>query len=207
MKKTRTYLNILFIIILAIQSYTLADTDTSSQENMSWLDNGQIRLGANLDIGGSITYLADVNTKENLINGYDWGRQIQMSFYCGPIPFVPKGKQVKEAWKGLGWNPIQSGDCFGHRSKVLEHTNNGTTLYVRCIPMHWPLNNVPGQCTFECWYTLDGRTVKVRCRLNNQRDDKTQYPGRSQELPAVYTNGPWHKLMTYTDDKDRKSVV
>lgn len=199
MQKAHTYLNLCFVITLFIITYTFADTP--SKQNMSWLDNGQIRLGANLDIGGSITYLADTNTKENLINSFDWGRQVQMSFYSGPNPFIPEGKQLQEAWKGLGWNPIQSGDCFGHRSKIIEHTNDGTTLYVKCIPMHWPLNNVPGQCTFECWYTLDGRAVKVRSRLNNRRDDKIQYAGRDQELPAVYTNGPWHKLITYTGDK------
>jgi hypothetical protein len=32
----------------------------------------------------------------------------------------------------------------------------------------------------------------------NAREDHTQYEGRGQELPAVYTNGPWYRLMTYT---------
>lgn len=172
--------------------------DAVPKDTMSWLDNGEIRLGADLNIGGSITWLADAKTGENLINSHDWGRQIQMSFYAGPVPFVPDGKEAAEGWKSLGWNPIQSGDCFGNRAKVLEHRNDGSTLYVKCIPLHWPLNNVPAQCTFECWYTLDGRTVQVRSRLNNLRDDHTQYPARMQELPAVYTNAPWHKLMTYT---------
>jgi len=167
---------------------------------MSWLDNGQIRLGADLLIGGSITYLADCNDKTNLINSADWGRQVQMSFYSGPNPYVPEGAVVNERWKNLGWNPIQSGDFFGFRSTVLEHTNDGTTLYVKCVPMHWPLKNVPGECTFECWFRLDGRAVIVRSRLNNNRADKTQYDARSQELPAVYTNAPYHKLMTYTGE-------
>jgi len=29
----------------------------------------------------------------------------------------------------------------------------------------------------------------------------TQYAARTQEMPAVYTNGPYHRLMTYTGDK------
>ena len=171
-----------------------------SDSNMSFLDNGEIRLGVDLSIGGSVTYLADSKKRENVINSHDWGRQVQMSFYSGPIPFEPEGKTVNQQWKPLGWNPIQSGDCFGNRSKVLEHKNNGKEIYVRCIPMHWPAKNVPGQCTFEAWYRLEGRAVRVRSRLNNARDDKTQYPGRGQEQPAVYTNGPWHRLFTYDSD-------
>jgi hypothetical protein len=167
-------------------------------ERMSWLDNGQIRLGADLTIGGAITFLADSDRKTNVINSHDWGRQVQMSFYSGPTPFEPDGKKPRPSWAGLGWNPIQSGDCYGHQSQVVDHRNDGREIYVKCIPMHWPLNDQPGQCTFECWYRLEGRTVQVRSRLNNARSDTTQYAARSQELPAVYTNGPYHKLMTYT---------
>jgi hypothetical protein len=168
---------------------------------MSWLDNGRLRLGIDLSLGGSITWLAEVRTGQNMINSYDRGRQIQMSFYSGPVPFVPQGATVSPHWKSLGWNPIQSGDCHAHRSRVVEHRNDGQTLYVRCVPMQWPLNNVPGECEFECWFRLDGATVQARSRLTNRREDRTQYAGRLQELPAVYTNGPWYKLVSYLGDK------
>jgi len=182
-----------------------AAADRNALENepsrMSWLDNGQIRLGVDLSIGGAITYLADAQAEVNMINSHDWGRQLQMSFYSGPSPFVPEGATVSPHWKGLGWNPIQSGDCFGYRSRVTEHRNDGKTLYVRSVPMHWPLKNVPGQCEFECWLRLEGPTVQATSRLTNHRSDRTQYPARSQELPAVYTNGPWYKLVSYLGDK------
>ncbi|MBI3921121.1 MAG: hypothetical protein HY318_06865 [Armatimonadetes bacterium] len=168
---------------------------------MSYLDNGSIRIGVNLDLGGAITYLSESKGQLNLINSHDWGRQIQMSHYSGPVPFAPNGKQPSQVWAGLGWNPIQSGDCYGNKSKVIDHRNDGKTLYVKCIPMQWPLNNEPGECTFECWITLDGKTARVRSRLNNARTDETQYSGRDQELPAIYTNGPWYRLMTYTGER------
>lgn len=167
---------------------------------MGYLDNGQIRLGVNLELGGAITFLAPAGG-ENLINSYDFGRQIQMSHYCGPHPFAPNGKKPLKEWAGLGWNPIQSGDCFGNRSRVLDYKNDGKTIYVRCIPMQWPLNDEPGECTFECWIKLRGNTAEVRSRLNNHRSDPTQYSACGQELPAVYTNGPWYRLMTYTGDR------
>jgi len=163
-------------------------------DRMEFLDNGTLKLGINLDLGGSITYLSKSGSSENLVNSWDWGRQIQQSYYAGPIPFGNPAPQ----WKGLGWNPIQSGDHFKNRSKILEQRNDGKELYVKNIPMIWPVDNVPAECTFETWITLDANTARVRCRLVNARSDKTQYHPRSQELPAVYTNGKFWKLMTYT---------
>jgi len=192
---------LLFLTMIAITLPASAADKKMTNDQMSWLDNGQVRLGVDLSIGGAITYLADARTKVNMINSHDWGRQIQMSFYSGPVPFVPPDAQVRESWKKLGWNPIQSGDCYGNRSRVIEHSNDGKTIHVKCIPMHWPLKNVPGKCTFECWFKLEGPAIRVKSRLNNARNDKKQYPGRSQELPAVYTNGPWYKLVTYLGDK------
>jgi len=178
-----------------------AKPDPKRFSGMSFLDNGTIRLGVDLDIGGAITYLADSKKRVNVINSYDWGRQVQMSFYSGPVPFAPGGKKPADHWRKLGWNPIQSGDYKGFRSKVIAHSNDGKTIYVKCTPMQWPLDNVPGECTFECRLSLEGKTVRAWSRLNNARADKTQYTGRSQELPAVYTNGPLHRLMSYVGDK------
>lgn len=171
------------------------------ESRMSWLDNGTLRLGVDLSIGGAITYLAESSAGINMINSHDWGRQIQMSFYSGPNPYLPEGATVNEAWKQLGWNPIQSGDCYGFRSRVLEHRNDGSSVYVRCVPQQWPLKNVPGECTFEGWFRLEGNTVVARSRISNARSDRTQYAARHQELPAVYTNGPWYKLVSYLGDQ------
>jgi len=170
---------------------------------MSYLDNGVIRLGVDLNLGGAITYLSPSGTgrETNVINSADWGRQVQLSYYSGPVPYHPPGTRLAPSWQGLGWNPIQSGDFYGHTSRMLETTNDGRSLYIHCVPMHWPLDNVPGECDCEVWLSLDGAVVKARCRLNNHRDDHTAYPGRNQELPAVYVNGPFYRLMTYRGAK------
>ena len=181
-----------FLAVLAVFSPSLT--------GIKFLDNGQIRLGVDLDKGGSIVYLAK-RQGPNLINGADLGRQIQMSFYSGPAPFTPNGKQPSKDWAGLGWNPIQTGDCYHHPSRTLEFKSHGHSLYLKCIPMQWPLDNEPGECTFEAWISLDGNAVRVQNRLLNHRADTTQYPARGQELPAIYTNGPWYRLMSYTGDK------
>jgi hypothetical protein len=180
-------------------------------ERMSFIANEYIKVGIDLNLGGAITYLADPKKGESLINNADWGRQVQMSFYSGPVPYEPDGKKSHPAWTFIGWNPIQSGDVAGHKSRVLDHKNTGKTLYVKSIPMHWPLDSVPGECVYECWLSLDKNAVKVTSRIVNNRPDKTQYPARDQELPAVYTNVPWHRLITYQGDRpftrDTLSVI
>lgn len=170
-------------------------------DRVGYLDNGRIRLGVDLDLGGAITYLSRSGSDKNVVNSEDWGREIQMSHYSGPVPFVPHGKQPNATWAGLGWNPIQSGDAFGNRSKVVEYRNDGRSIFIKCIPMQWPLNNEPGECTYECTIRLDGQAVDVAARVRNARLDRTQYEGRGQELPAIYTNGPWYRLVTYTGGK------
>ncbi len=110
-------------------------------------------------------------------------------------------KKPAAHWAHLGWNPIQSGDDFGNGSRVIEHRGNGGSLYVKCIPQQWPLNDVPGECTFECWLELEGAAVKMRCRFKNERTDHTQYDARPQELPAVYLNAPFHRVLSYTGDR------
>jgi len=187
--------------MVPLASYAETTSNDPLGEKMSYLDNGNIRLGINLELGGSITYLADAKKRINIINNHDLGRQIQMSFYSGPNPFKPNGKEPSKTWASLGWNPIQTGDYAGNRSRVTQHSNDGKLLYVKCIPMQWPLDNEPGECTFETWIRLKDNTVSVRSRINNHRSDRAQYRGRGQELPAVYTNGPWYRLMSYAGDK------
>jgi hypothetical protein len=185
-------------LVITLTACSLEAVSSSARaERMSFLDNGNIKIGVDLHIGGTITFLARSQAGENLINSHDLGRQIQQSYYSGPSPF---GKP-HPAWKNWGWNPIGSGDVYGHGARVLEHRNDGTTLYVKTIPMQWALNNVPGECTFETWITLDGHTARVRNKLVNQRPDQTQYPAQGQELPAVYTIGKLHRLFSYTGDR------
>jgi hypothetical protein len=171
------------------------------EPQMSYLDNGTLKIGVNLNAGGAITYLSKSGDSTNIVNNWDWGRQIQMSHYSGPVPFTPNGKKPAPQWAGLGWNPVQAGDHFKNPSKVLVHRNDGKTLYIKCVPMQYALNNVPAECTFECWITLQGSAAQIRSRMVVNRPDTMQYPARNQELPAVYTIGSLYKLMSYTGDK------
>lgn len=171
------------------------------EPRMSYLDNGVIRVGMDLSLGGAVTFLESKARPGNLINSADLGRQIQMSHYSGPWPYAPEGKAPRKDWAGLGWNPIQTGDCYMHPSRVLEHRNDGEELYIRCVPMQWPLENVPGDCEFETWSRLDGAMLRMRFRCTNRRADRTFYRPCPQELPAMYTISKLSRLMSYTGER------
>jgi hypothetical protein len=170
---------------------------TSAEPRMSWLGNGTIKVGVDLNLGGAITWLSEAEG-ENRVNNFDHGRQIQLSYFSGPVPFETDGQKAAEHWRHLGWNPIQAGDDFRNGSEVVEHRNDGSELYVKCIPLQWPLNRVPGECFLESWLRLEGRVLLAQARLTMARSDTTQYPARLQELPALYANAAYHRVVSYT---------
>lgn len=174
------------------------------KESIRYLENARVKLGLNMMLGGAVTYLEDkINNSGNMINSFDWGRQIQLSYYSGPRPFIgPNGERPSESWAGLGWNPIQSGDCGGYRSQVLSFDQiNSSTVVLRTRPQLWPHNGIPAECIFECKYTLIDNGFTLEATIINNRSDKTQYQGCHQETPALYTNAPWYKLVSYLGDR------
>ena len=184
-----------------------ANTHVQAQvpcEQDPYLDDGVVRVGVDPEAGGAISWLGPSGTGENLVNTFDLGRYIQQSYYSGPTPFLPTGALANPGWPSWPWNPIQAGDSFGNRASVTAMANDGTTLYVAAVPLHWALDGVAGEATMEQWITLDPSTpgvVHVANLLRNRRTDGTdQHPGRDQELPAVYTNDPYVRVVTYTGD-------
>ncbi len=165
-----------------------------AQGTMRYLDNGQVRVGIDLAMGGAITYLSLSGSSRNIVNSHDPGREIQQSYYSGPNNF---GWWSGQPWP---WNPISVGDQWGNYSQVLDFQTDGTTLYTKIIPMQWGGSDpagIPGDCTFENWVTLDANVVHVCNRLNNARSDRNWYGAYQQELPAVYTIGQLYRLWTY----------
>jgi uncharacterized repeat protein (TIGR01451 family) len=175
------------IAVASCVAATLATVRLADATSMSYLDNGVIRLGVDLDKGGTITYLAASGPAGvNVINSHDFGRGVQQSYYAQPVnPGDPP------------WNPNAAGDSYGNISPVLEQSNDGQTIYTKTTPLQGPLNNVPCECTIEQWITLDGNSVQVHNRLTNARSNHTQYDAYGQHEPNVSTNGTFWRLFTY----------
>lgn len=184
---------------LALLVHLLAALQAGATDDVRYLETERIRLGVDTTLGGAVTFLEDRKAGGgNMINSHDWGRQIQMSYYSGPVPYIgPKGEKPHEHWAKLGWNPIQSGSVGSVKSKLLSvEQPDARSLRVRCTPMQWPHFDVPGDCTFEATYRLvEENVVEMSARILNQRTDKTPYAARRQEMPALYTNGPWYRLV------------
>ena len=161
------------------------------------IENDQIRVGINPNFGGAITYLAFKNTHgdsvstDNMVNNPDLGRQIQIALYSGPADY--------HGYPGLGWDPIQAGDDFGHPSQVLALERQTNSLYAKTIPKQFGVNNEPGEATIEHWIRLEGNIVKVHAKVVMLRSDHTQYEARQQEFPCVYLNGDYHNMWFYRD--------
>ena len=173
---------------------------TQTPSNRIFIENKRVRLGIDLNLGGSIVYLAETGG-QNMVNNYDTGRQIQTALYSGPVPYTTNGKSPPAAWPYLGWNPVQSGDYYNHSSRVLDYKQDSTHLYVKTIPMQWPFNNEPAECVMEHWIELKDNVVQVRSRSVLSRPDTTQYDARPQEVPAMYLNAPYARLVAYEGDQ------
>lgn len=183
--------------LVAVALILIFSTVALASEPAGMLDNGTIRVGVDLKHGGSISFLADSKTLQNIVNIHDFGRYIGQSYYSGPRPFG----RPHTKWLNWPWNPVSGGDVYGHPGKVLEYSNDGRTLYVKTLPMQWALDSVYCKCTFETWISLQGAVVHVRNRLVNNRSDQTLYPAFNQELPAVYTVGTLFRIVSYTGSR------
>ncbi|MGF7215594.1 hypothetical protein GGR92_001734 [Spirosoma lacussanchae] len=174
---------------------------TPSPQKRLFLGNDKLRVGIDLNAGGAITYLAEAGSSENMVNNVDLGRQIQTSIYSGPFPYSINGKQPVEKWKYLGWNPVQTGDVFNNPARIVSYQQDQNRIYVKSVPLIWPLLNEPADCSMEHWYEIQNNTVRVRCRITVNRADTTQYQARTQETPCVYLNGPWYRIVTYEGEQ------
>jgi len=189
-----------WVLLLAV-SYTDAAVGYGTPGLSSALDNGTIKVGIDLNAGGSISYLSPSGSSYNLVNIRDKGRYVQQSYYAGQdLDRTSQGQN--RMWSPWPWNPIQAGDSYGDSAPVAAFRNDGRTIYVRTRPLLWDMWREQCQCNFETWTTLEGRTVQVRNKLTTFRtDSRWSVVTRSQELPAVYAIADLNRELSYTGDK------
>ena len=162
---------------------------------IGYLDNGTVKIGVDLAYGGAVTYFSKSNSTVNTVNNSDHGRQMQWAVYSGPDNFSQNSPD--DMWKTLGWNPIEAGDCKNNAPSIITYANNGTTIYTKLQPYHWPLLTTYAECYFEKWITLDGNAARVHFRFTSFRSDQTVYYERRQELPCLYTHPQYNRHVFY----------
>jgi len=90
---------------------------------------------------------------------------------------------MKPEWHSSGGIRFRSA-TRRQRLQVLESRNDGKQIYVKCVPMHWPQENVRG---------MHVRVMaRARCRRSApvpvvERPAGQHAISAPQEMPAVYT--------------------
>ncbi len=187
------YFLFLYLIIFVLGSISL-----NAQPTELSADNGVIKVMLDLTRGGAIKYISNSGNSRNLVNIHDEGRYIQQSYYAGNnLDRTDEGQASN--WSPWPWNPIQVGDAFRNRAEILDHRQNDDTLYVKCIPMLWDMNNKPAEAFMEQWTILKDNILEVHNRLTCFRTDSIYGENilRDQELPAVYPISALENLYTY----------
>lgn len=182
---------------------TSIDSETATEgDNGAWeLDNGVLHVKFDQNAGGSIRYISESGKDYNVVNIADKGRYIQQSYYAGQDLNRTKSGQ-HPAWSPWPWNPIQAGDVYGNKSRILDRFNDSKTMYIKTMPLLWDMNGEYAECEFETWVTLIGTVIRVRNKITIDRKDSlwTEVIPKHQELPAVYSIADLNNLYTYKGD-------
>jgi len=188
------------IIMLSLLAQTLNSQVLRNKVDSGdpMIDDGTLTLKLDLTRGGAISYLSLSGSTRSIVNIADEGRYIQQSYYAGQS-VDRKADGQSPSWSPWSWNPIQVGDAFRNRAKILDFQKTGNTLYVKCTPMLWDMNNMPAEAEIEQWTTLSGNLLTVRNRLTCHRTDDIYKEGMldDQELPAVYPISALKNLYSY----------
>ncbi len=162
------------------------DAKPVAAETWQFLDNGRIRLGANLSAGGAIGWFSPSRSGCNLLNTFDHGRYLQQSFYGDP-----DGSD----WNGKPWsyNPVQGGSWKNDPSTVLESSVRDGVLHVKTRPRQWAGRDEVPDMVFEQWLRLDGGLARLRFRMTYT--GTKHHAARHQELPAVFMDPRFSTLV------------
>lgn len=197
----------------------------SLNDDLLFMDNGNLKIGVNLKWGGGLFYLAykkekvfqvdqngetkigiDYDQLENaavsysgdinLLNHHDVGRLVQQSYYGTTLPPYVTGTYL--GMSGIPYNPVQGGDQKENESKIVDFYASGDTLYIKCQPRDWaPATITPSY--MENTYVLHEDYLEI----NNRFTDYSLYipETRDQELPAVYAVRNLDNWILYDGDK------
>lgn len=192
-------------------------------EKIVYLETDKLKIGANLEWGGALSYLEDldsnvqavekdgriyvdsdaanrygvksVNDNVNLINCHDTGRLVQQSYYGTDSGDYECGYYGENKWS---YNPVQGGNLYNECSKIVDIACTDSEIYIKCRPLDWAKKAEDITPSYmEARYTVNGDSVEISCRFV----DFSGYPPRvsSQEIPAFYCIEPFNRFVYCKD--------
>ena len=177
-----------FILALCLLAAPLTAQD---QERWVYLDNGQVRLGANLSAGACIGWFSASGSKDNLLNAYDVGRYLQQSYY---------GDTDGSDWNGKPWryNPVQGGGWRNQPAQVVESREEKEQLYAKIHPRHWATGELLKEVTMEQWLRLEGNLARLKFKMTYTGEE--EHRPYHQELPALFVKPSLNTLVFVGED-------
>ena len=162
----------------------------AATDHFKYIDNGKVRLGVDMQRGGSIFYFALSNERRNLLNHRDEGRFIQQSYY---------GESDGTMWGNnpWTWNPIQGGGCDGTCAQVRSFEIADSSLHVVSVPVHWAGNYLMPELEMEETITLKDSVAHLHYTFRNTGPGATSHPTAMQEMPAVFVDYQLDHLVFY----------
>jgi hypothetical protein len=161
-----------------------------------YIASGSVRIGVETEWGGAIS---EIWFKEqNLINNYDGGRLMAVSFYDSDLP--PASSHPNDT----GWNATPS-DMYNSANSLLEYVFSDNELYTRSRYIQWFPDDkgggggrpVPTDIIVEsriAFYDTP-ETIRVIYRVVNEGD--ASHAIANQEFPFAYVRSPYNRYVTY----------
>lgn len=180
----------------AISSFSTEDSEVLA-ENIVYIENEFLKAGAMLSFGGGLSYIkykkGAPDGIENLLNYYDTGRLVQQSYYG-----TAEAPYNRATYNGCKWsyNPVQGGDQYNNKSKLIDYKIGKESMYVKCRPLDWAQKGLNTMSYMENTYSLNGKCLRV----DNRFIDFSPYRHAlhsHQELPAFYTLSAFGKFTYY----------
>ncbi|SDL79152.1 hypothetical protein [Siphonobacter aquaeclarae] len=163
-----------------------------------YLENEFVKVGFNMNYGGSITYFSPAGSNVNMVNNFDLGRQFQYAYYSYPVEnYTPNGVKPHPSWTTIGWDPVQTGDAYGNPSQVVSRSRSGNRVVFKTIPKQWGYYNVPCDCSVETTAELNGKALEIKHVLQLARTDTYDHVPRGQELAVAFMNSSFTKVKAY----------
>jgi hypothetical protein len=174
-------------------------TRFEDQGRVLYLDSGAVRLGIDTEWGGAIREIWFHG--ENVINNYDGGRLLAVSFYDSDRP--PASNHPNDT----GWNPTPS-DMYNNVNPPLEYSFADNELYTKTRYMQWFPDDkggglghpVPTDVYVETWITFFGAPEIVRVSYRFVNEGQETHAIASQEFPFAYIRTPFNRFITYAGD-------
>lgn len=193
MSKQNKFKIILFIISISIFKHINGQNQYDNNQQYHFIDNGILRLGIDLNSGGSICYIAESTTKRNLLNHFDKGRFIQQSYY---------GKDDGSMWskKKWRWNPVQGGGYKGEGAKIIKAQYQKSSLQLSSIPKHWATGKDINDMIMKQKITIEDSIIYIKYQMVYKGKDI--HPAVHQELPAVFVDYALNNLYRYDGNNE-----